>query len=116
VTASSEAATPALQGVQRLSPNDPRNGSMRRALTALLESWVNDSRDSALPRGSAIATPNRRPAKDGMPAVDPSVARLAAALEAIAAMDALPLVPSPPLRKKEAPVRDLNDHVRKALE
>jgi hypothetical protein len=47
-----------------------------------------------------------------MPAVDPSVARLAAALEAIAAMDALPLVPSPPLRKKEAPVRDLNDHVR----
>src|SRR6266516_3032406 len=46
--------------VQRPSPNDPRNGSKGRALTALLESWVNDSRGSALPRGSAVATPSKR--------------------------------------------------------
>ena len=39
-------------GAQRPSPNDSRNGSMRRALTVLLESWVNDSRDKALPRGA----------------------------------------------------------------
>ena len=44
-----EAATPALHEVQRLSPNDSRNGSNIRALTALLESWVNDSRDCASP-------------------------------------------------------------------
>ena len=49
MTASREAATPALQGVQRPSPNDSRNGSKLRALTALVESWVNDSRDSASP-------------------------------------------------------------------
>src|SRR6202011_5862361 len=39
---------------------DSRNGSNLRALTALLESWVNDSRDKALPRGSAVATPSKR--------------------------------------------------------
>ena len=38
---------------------------MRRALTALRESWVNDSRDSALPRGSAVATPSKRRAGAG---------------------------------------------------
>ena len=38
------------------SPNDSRNGSMRRALTALLESWVNDSRDGRFCR-IALATP-----------------------------------------------------------
>src|SRR5450755_1441568 len=37
----------------------------RRALTALLESWVNDSRDEALPRGSAVATPSKRRAGAG---------------------------------------------------
>jgi pimeloyl-ACP methyl ester carboxylesterase len=37
--------TPALQGAQRPAPNDSRKGSNSRALTALLESWVNDSRD-----------------------------------------------------------------------
>jgi len=47
--------TPALRGVQRLSPNDPRNGSMRRALTVLRESWVNDS--SAL-QGVQRSSPN----------------------------------------------------------
>ena len=56
MTASFEAATPALQEVQRLSPNDPRNGSNIRALTALRESWVNDSRDWRFP-GEA---PSRR--------------------------------------------------------
>src|SRR3984893_14174648 len=55
-----EAATPALQGVQRLSPNDSRNGSNIRALTALLESWVNDSRDGVLPGERSIATPTKR--------------------------------------------------------
>src|ERR1700693_4695631 len=59
-------------GAQPLSPNDSRNGSMRRALTVLLESWVNDSRDKALPRGSAIATPSKRRAA---PASNKPIAR-----------------------------------------
>ena len=45
-------ATPALQEVQCLSPNDSRKGSNSRALTALLESWVNDSRDKRSPGGA----------------------------------------------------------------
>src|SRR5438105_6334086 len=40
---------------QRPSPNDSRNGSMSRALTALRESWVNDS--SAL-HGVQRSSPN----------------------------------------------------------
>src|SRR5439155_4320571 len=44
------------QGGQRPSPNDSRKGSTRRALTALLESWVNGSRDWPIPTG----TPSRR--------------------------------------------------------
>ena len=43
----SKAITPSPRGAQRSSPNDSRKGSNSRALTALLESWVNDSRDSA---------------------------------------------------------------------
>jgi hypothetical protein len=43
---------------------------------------------------------NRKPAKDGMPVLDPSLEKLAAALEAIAAMDALPLASSPPPRRR----------------
>src|SRR5438105_10700942 len=40
------------------SPNDPRNGSNRRALTVLRESWVNDSCGCA--SGSTAATPPKR--------------------------------------------------------
>jgi len=43
---------------------------------------------------------DRKPEKSRTPAVDPSVARLAAALEAIAAMDALPLASSAPPRRR----------------
>src|SRR5216683_3700064 len=50
-----EAITPSPRGAQRSSPNDSRKGSNSRALTALLESWVNDSRDWAVPTG----TPSR---------------------------------------------------------
>src|ERR1700694_4163200 len=64
VTDSFEAATPALQGVQRLSPNDSRKGSNSRALTALLESWVNDSRDSASP-GKRHRDANKAPCGAG---------------------------------------------------
>ena len=42
----------------------------------------------------------RTPAKDGQPAADTERARLAAVLVQIAAMDALPLVPSPPPRQR----------------
>jgi len=41
-----------------------------------------------------------KPEKSSTPAVDPSVARLAAVLEQIAATDALPLAPSPPPRRR----------------
>src|SRR5579862_657082 len=51
--------TSALQGVQRSSPNDSHNGSKLRALTALPESWVNDSREGSSDR-NAVATPTRR--------------------------------------------------------
>src|ERR1700681_2530368 len=47
--ASLKAITSSPRGAQRSSPNDSRKGSNSRALTALLESWVNDSRDSASP-------------------------------------------------------------------
>jgi len=43
---------------------------------------------------------DRKPGKDSMPLADPEVVRLAAALEAIAAMDALPLVSAPPRRRR----------------
>jgi hypothetical protein len=43
---------------------------------------------------------NRKPAKDGMPVLDPSLEKLAAALEAIAAMDALPLASAPTRRRR----------------
>src|SRR5207302_1870081 len=46
-----KAITPSPRGAQRSSPNDSRKGSNSRALTALLESWVNDSRDSGAPPG-----------------------------------------------------------------
>ena len=55
-----KAITPSPRVAQRSSPNDSRKGSNSRALTAFRESWVNDSRDQALPRGSAIATPSKR--------------------------------------------------------
>ena len=45
-----KAITPSPLGAQRSSPNDSRKGSNSRALTALLESWVNDSRDWAVPQ------------------------------------------------------------------
>jgi hypothetical protein len=64
VTASSRPLTPALQEVQRLSPNDPRNGSKFRALTALRESWVNDSRESASP-GKRHRDANKAPCGAG---------------------------------------------------
>lgn len=176
MTASGESITSSPRRAQRSSPNDSRNGSQSRALTALLESWVNDSRDARFPgeapsrgqesavrrrAGSTTTARNgrvspvartlplrslRRPqassntyptgltplqqraalwrlsttlyegkrsmarkrikrhngklVKDGMPVVDPSLENLAAVLEAIAAMDALPLVPSPPPRRR----------------
>jgi hypothetical protein len=50
-----KAITPSPPGAQRTSPNDSRNGSMRRASTALRESWVNDS--SAL-QGVQRSSPN----------------------------------------------------------
>ena len=165
----------ALQGVQRSSPNDSRKGSNSRALTALLESWVNDSRDSAspgkrhrdankAPRGAGEQQTNRttregvsrcshlplgslrrfqassntypngltprqqtaalwrlcttfnegkasmrrkrikrhngKPVKDVAPVLDPSLESLAAVLEQIAGMDALPLASSPPPRRR----------------
>jgi len=37
---------------------------------------------------------------DGEPRLDPSIVELAAVLEEIAAMDALPLAPSPPPRRR----------------
>jgi len=37
---------------------------------------------------------------DGKPRLDPSMVELAAALEAIAAMDALPLASAPPRRRR----------------
>jgi len=56
---------------------------------------------------------NGKPIKDAAPVLPPSLERLAAVLEQIASMDALP----PPLRDraKEAPVRDLNDDVRRVF-
>ena len=47
-----KAITPSPRGAQRASPNDSRKGSNSRALTALLESWVNDSCDWAVPTGT----------------------------------------------------------------
>ena len=43
---------------------------------------------------------SRKPGKDSTPPVDPSVARLAALLEQIATMDALPVAPSAPPRRR----------------
>src|SRR2546422_9942850 len=58
--ASWKAITPSSRGAQRSSPNDSRNGSNSRALTALLESWVNDSRDGRFPGEAPVATPTKR--------------------------------------------------------
>ena len=55
-----KAVTPSPRGAQRSSPNDSRNGSNRRALTALLEPWVNGSRDGRFPGEAPVATPNKR--------------------------------------------------------
>src|SRR5207247_6586912 len=55
-----KAITPASRGAQRSSPNDSRNGSNRRALTALLEPWVNGSRDWRFPGEAPVATPTKR--------------------------------------------------------
>ncbi len=41
-----------------------------------------------------------KPVKNGVPVLDPSFENLATALEAIAAMDALPLAPSPRPRRR----------------
>ncbi len=41
-----------------------------------------------------------KPAEDGLPVLDPSLENLAAVLEAIAAMDALPLASSPLPRRR----------------
>ena len=71
-------------------PNDSRNGSNRRALTALLESWVNDSRDQALPRGSAIAMPSKRRAA---PASSTSTAHNGSGVPCSGVPLRLPLVP-----------------------
>jgi hypothetical protein len=43
---------------------------------------------------------NGKPVKDGLPVFDPALVRLAAVLEQIASMDALPLAPSPPPRRR----------------
>jgi hypothetical protein len=43
---------------------------------------------------------NGKPVRDGLPVLDPSLERLATVLEAIAAMDALPLAPSAPPRRR----------------
>jgi len=51
-------------------------------------------------RRKPIKRHHGKPAKDGLPVLDPSLEDLAAALEAIAGMDALPLVPSRPPRRK----------------
>jgi len=43
---------------------------------------------------------SRKPGKGSRPVVDREIVRLAAALEAIAAMDSLPLIPFPPHHKR----------------
>ena len=63
-----KAITPFPRGAQRSSPNDSRKGSKLRALTALRESWVNDSRDQrslggAQSRRRVSAVRRRRAAK-----------------------------------------------------
>ena len=67
-------------------------------------------------RKKRIKAHNGRPVKDSAPVLDPSVEKLAAVLEEIAAMDALPLIPflcATP--QKEAPMRDLNYDVRRVF-
>ena len=63
-----KAITPFPRGAQRSSPNDSRKGSKLRALTALRQSWVNDSRDQrslggAQSRRRVSAVRRRRAAK-----------------------------------------------------
>jgi len=47
-----------------------------------------------------ITRHNGKPAKDATPVMDPSLENLAAVLEQIAVMDALPLAFSPPPRRR----------------
>jgi hypothetical protein len=51
-------------------------------------------------RKKRITRHNRKPVKDVAPVLDPSLENLAAVLEQIAGMDALPLAPSPPPRRR----------------
>src|SRR3984893_6256098 len=60
-----KAITPSPQGVQRSPPNDSRKGSNSRALTALLESWVNDSRDLSAPPGERNRDAEQAPCSAG---------------------------------------------------
>lgn len=58
--ASRSPSRPSTRGAQRSSPNDSRNGSTRRALTAPLEPWVNGSRDGGFPREARSRRQRRR--------------------------------------------------------
>jgi hypothetical protein len=51
-------------------------------------------------RRKRIKRHNGKPAKDVAPVLDPSLEKLAAVLEEIARMDALPLASSPPPRRR----------------
>jgi len=51
-------------------------------------------------RRKPIKRRNGKPAKDAAPVLDPSLENLAAVLEQIARMDALPLASSPPPRRR----------------
>jgi hypothetical protein len=51
-------------------------------------------------RKKRIKRHNGKPVKDAAPMLDPSLENLAAVLEQIAAMDALPLASSPPPRRR----------------
>jgi hypothetical protein len=51
-------------------------------------------------RRKPIKRHHGKPAKGGLPVLDPSLENLAMVLEAIAAMDALPLASSPPPRRR----------------
>ena len=51
-------------------------------------------------RRKPIKAHNGKPVKDAAPVLDPSLQNLAAVLEQIAGMDALPLASSPPPRRR----------------
>src|ERR1700686_2061801 len=83
------------------SSNTYPNGLTPRQQTAAL--WrlctTFDEGKSSVHR-KRIKRYNAKPAKDGLPELDPSLEKLAAVLQQIAGMDALPLVPSPPPRRR----------------